>query len=315
MAAAAFAAPITARPALPAGAPQAGPPAAQGQPPAAFRSGVDLVSLNVTATDGSGHFVRDLAQADFLVFEDGVQQDISFFTRTSLPLSVSLLLDTSASMEEKMATVHVAASGFVNQLRPQDQAEIIDFDSRVTVSVPFTADRADLEKGIRATAAGGSTALYNAVYIAIKELRKLPVTGPGDQRRQAIVVLSDGEDTSSLVGFEEVLELAKRSETVIYAIALKSKDYLTAKGYNEADYVLRQLTTQTGGRVFFPETVDELPAIYRAISDELSAQYAIGYSSKNGRSDGRWRRVVVRVTRPGVATRTRQGYYAPAPAR
>jgi Ca-activated chloride channel family protein len=316
-AAAAFTLPVAARqvPVPQPGTAQPPQAAAQAPPAAAFRSGVDLVSLNVTATDGSGRFVRDLAEPDFLVFEDGIQQDIAFFSRTSLPLSVSILLDTSASMDEKLGTVHAAASGFVAQLRPDDQAEIIDFDSRVTVTVPFTADRAALDKGIRATTAGGSTALYNAVYIALKELRKLRETASSDLRRQAIVMLSDGEDTSSLVGFEEVLELARRSETVIYAIALKSKDYVTTKGYNEADYVLRQLTTQTGGRVFFPDAVDQLPGIYRIISDELSAQYALGYSSKNGRADGRWRRVVVRITRPGVGARTRQGYYGPAPAR
>jgi Ca-activated chloride channel family protein len=126
------------------------------------------------------------------------------------------------------------------------------------------------------------------------------------------VVLTDGEDTSSLVSFDEVLEQAKRSETAIYAIGLRSKDLLTSKGFNEADYVLRQLTQQTGGRVFFPTGVGELPAIYRQISEELSSQYAMGYSSRNPKRDGRWRRIVVRVTKPGIAARTKQGYYGPA---
>lgn len=280
------------------------------QPPA-FRSGVDLVSLTVTATDGAGRYVRDLGEGDFEIYEDGARQDVSFFTRTNLPLAVSLLLDTSASMEDKMATVQIAATGFLRQLRPEDQAQIIDFDNRVTVTVPFSGNQATLEQGIRSTVAGGSTALYNAIYIALKELKKVQTRAAADLRRQAIVVLSDGEDTSSLVSFEEVLEQAKRSETAIYAIALKSKDYLTTKGYNEADYVLRQLTTQTGGRVFFPTAVDELPEIYRQISEELSSQYALGYSSRNAKRDGRWRRIVVRITRPGVLARTKQGYYGP----
>ena len=265
----------------------------------------------MTATDGSGRYVRDLGEGDFEIYEDGARQDMSFFTRTNLPLAVSLLLDTSASMEDKMATVQTAATGFLRQLRPEDQAQIIDFDNRVTVTVPFSGNQATLEQGIRSTVAGGSTALYNAIYIALKELKKVQTRAAADLRRQAIVVLSDGEDTSSLVSFEEVLEQAKRSETAIYAIALKSKDYLTSKGYNEADYVLRQLTTQTGGRVFFPTVVDELPDIYRQISEELSSQYALGYSSRNAKRDGRWRRIVVRITRPGVLARTKQGYYGP----
>lgn len=290
--------------------PAAQDPGRASQPPA-FRSGIDVVSLTVTATDGAGRYVRDLGEGDFEIYEDGARQDLSFFTRTNLPLAVSLLLDTSASMEEKMATVHTAASGFVRQLRPEDEAQIIDFDNRVTVSVPFSNSQEKLEQGIRATTAGGSTALYNAIYIALKELKKIQARAAADLRRQAIVVLTDGEDTSSLVSFEEVLEQAKRSETAIYAIGLKSKDYLTTKGYNEADYVLRQLTAQTGGRVFFPTAVEELPGIYRQISEELSSQYALGYSSRNAKRDGRWRRIVVRITRPGVLARTKQGYYGP----
>jgi Ca-activated chloride channel family protein len=208
--------------------------------------------------------------------------------------------------------VQTAAAGFVRQLRAEDQAQLIEFNSRVNVAVPFTGDRAVMEKGIRATAAGGSTALYNSVYIALKELKKVQARTTAELRRRAIVLLSDGEDTSSLVSFEEVLELAKRSETSIYAIGLKSKDTLASKGFHEADYVLRQLTTQTGGRAFFPASVQDLPAIYQQISDELSSQYSLGYSSRNPKRDGRWRRVVVRVTRHGVTARTKQGYYGPS---
>lgn len=283
----------------------------QNQPPA-FRSSVDLVSLTVTATDQAGRYITNLDERDFEVFEDGAKQDVSFFTRTNLPLAVSVLLDTSASMEDKMATVQTAAVGFVRALRPDDEAELIDFGSRVTVAVPFSRDRAAIERGIRGTVASGSTSLYNAVYIALKELKKVQARAGANLRRQAIVMLSDGEDTSSLVSFDEVLELAKRSETAIYAIALKSKDSLTTKGFHEADYVLRQLTTQTGGRVFFPAGVEELPGIYQQISQELSSQYAIGYTSKNPKRDGLWRRIVVRVASPGVTARTKQGYYAPS---
>lgn len=293
---------------------QQAPPAQQPaqQPPAAsFRSGVDVVSLTVTATDGSGRYVRDLDESDFEVYEDGARQDVSFFTKMTLPLAVSLLLDTSASMEDKMGTVQTAASGFVAQMRPEDQAQLIDFDNKVTVAVPFSSDKAILERGIRATAPGGSTALYNAIYIALKELKKVQVRAGTDLHRQAIVVLSDGEDTSSLVSFEEVIEQAKRSETAIYAICLKSKDYVTTKGYNEADFVMRQLSTQTGGRVFFPENTADLPGIYRQISEELSSQYSLGYSSRNPKRDSQWRRIVVKIGRPGVNARTKQGYYGP----
>ncbi|MGE5200223.1 MAG: VWA domain-containing protein, partial [Rhodospirillaceae bacterium] len=125
-------------------------------------------------------------------------------------------------------------------------------------------------------------------------------------------VLSDGEDTSSLVSYDEVLEAAKRSETAIYAIGIRSKDTTgTGRGYGQADYALRQLTTQTGGRVFFPTSVDELRSIYALIEQELSSQYLVGYTSSNQKHDGAWRRITVRTSRPGATARTRMGYYAP----
>ena len=123
-------------------------------------------------------------------------------------------------------------------------------------------------------------------------------------------MLSDGEDTSSLVEFEEVLELAKRSDTVIYSIGLRSRDIRNRRGFREADFVLRQLAQETGGRAFFPEDPGDLAEIYDQISDELSSQYTLGYISKNPLQDGRWRRIVVRVDRSDVAARTKQGYYA-----
>lgn len=287
------------------------PPRAPGQQPS-FRTGVEVVSLTVTVTDPkTGVYVTDLEQGDFEVFEDGVKQEVTFFTRTQLPIALSLLLDTSASMEDKLATAQEAAVGFARRLRPQDSAQVIDFDSRVVVLQPFTADGTALERAIRDTSAGGSTSLHNAIYIALNELKKTRAAASEEVRRQAIVVLSDGEDTSSLLPFEEVLELAKRSETAIYAIGLRSKDPLMSKGFREAEYVLRTLAQETGGRVFFPSSVQELPGIYNQISDELANQYSMGYTSRNPRRDGNWRRVVVRVARPNAVARTKQGYYGP----
>ena len=278
----------------------------------AFRTGIDLVSLNVTVTDGDNRYVTDIEQASFQLYEDGALQDITFYTRTQLPIALALLMDTSASMTEKMSTAQQAAIGFAERLRDEDQASVIDFDSRVDILQGFTNSIAELKAAIRRTSAGGSTSLYNAIYISLKELGKVGATTVDEIRRQAIVMLSDGEDTSSLVEFDEVLELAKRSDTVIYSIGLRSRDIRTRRGFREADFVLRQLAQETGGRAFFPEQAEDLPAIYQRISDELSSQYTLGYISKNPLQDGRWRRIVVRVDRPNVAARTKQGYYAPS---
>lgn len=277
----------------------------------AFRAGVDVVALNVTVTDSSGRYVTDLQKEDFLVFEDGVQQEITFFARTPLPIALALLIDTSASMEEKLATAREAAIGFVRRLRPEDTAMVIDFNSRVTIRQNFTNVRADLEAAIRSTSAAGSTSLYNAIYISLKELKKVPAVSADTLRRHAVVLLSDGEDTSSLLSFDEVLDLARRSETAIYTIGLRGRDIGQNRGFQEAEFVLRQLAQETGGRAFFPSSVTELARIYDQISEELASQYTLGYSSKNPRRDGQWRRIVVRVGRGNVTARTKQGYFAP----
>jgi Ca-activated chloride channel homolog len=291
------------------------PPAAQ--PPAAqqpsFRSGVDLVSLNVTVTEGATRYVTDLSQDDFNIFEDGVKQDVTFFNRSNLPIALALLLDTSASMEAKLGTAQEAAIGFVRKLRTQDFAEVVDFDSRVNVLAAFTNAMGELEQAIRKTSAGGSTSLYNAIYIALKDLKKVVAKNVDEIRRQAIVVLSDGEDTSSLLPFEEVLDLAKRSETAIYSIGLRAGEgpSTSTRGFKEAEFVLRQLAQETGGRAFFPNQLADLNNVYGQIADELSSQYIVGYTSRNPKRDGSWRRVVVRVTRPNLVARTKQGYFAP----
>jgi Ca-activated chloride channel family protein len=280
------------------------------QPGAAFRTGIDIVSLNVTVGDGAGRYITDLDESEFMVFEDGVKQDVTFFNRRPQPIALSLLLDSSASMEEKIPTLQAAAINFVKRLKPSDIAQVIDFDSRVEIRQAFTSNQTELWTSINQTAAGGSTSLHNAVYIALKELRKVKAVNEEDVRRQALVVFSDGEDTSSLVSFDEVLDLAKRSETAIYAIALRGVDTQT-KGFREAEFVMRTLAQETGGRAFFPAKIEDLNGVYSQIADELASQYTLGYTSKNQRRDGAWRNLVVRVTRPSITPRTKKGYFAP----
>ena len=282
---------------------------AQGQ---RIRSGVELVSLNVTVTEGggAGKYLTDLTEEEFEVYEDGAKQKVTFFSRTLQPISLALLLDTSASMEERMTVAQEAAIGFARQLRKEDQAEVIDFDSQVRILSPFTNDSAALEKAIRTTSPNGSTSLYNAIYISLKELKKVKAVATSDIRRQAIVLLSDGDDTSSLIEFEEVLDLAKRSETVIYAIGLRQGE-LARREFKEAEFVLKQLANETGGRAYFVSDARELQKIYQSIWDELSSQYSIAYSSGNPKRDGAWRRIQVRLLRPNASARTKQGYYGP----
>ena len=276
-----------------------------------FRAGVEMVSLNVTVLDQQQHYLTDLESRDFTILEDGARQDITYFNRMSLPIALSLLIDTSASMEQRLTIAQDAAIGFAKKLRPQDLAQVVDFDTRVEVLQGFTADTTALETAIRNTQAGGSTAMFNALYISLKELAKIRPRTEDDVHRRAVVVLSDGEDTSSLVTYDEVLDLAKRSATTIYAIGLQSRDNGLSKGFKEAEYVLRQLATETGGRAFFPQRAEDLAGIYGVIADELASQYVIGYASSTQKRDGSWRRLTVQVNRTGTTARTKRGYFAP----
>ena len=274
-----------------------------------FRAGIELVSLSVTVTDGA-KYVTGLEESDFEVFEDGTKQTLTFFSRVQQPIALAILLDTSNSMEDKIATAQEAAIGFVRRMKKGDVIEVIDFNSQVRIPQPFTNDVGALERAIRQTTVNGSTSLYNALYVSLKGLKDERAKNSEEVRRQAIVVLSDGDDTSSVIEYDDVLDLAKRSETAIYAIGLRQPESGRGK-FKEAEFVLRQLSQETGGRVFFPMTIAELPRIYEQISEELASQYSLAYSSRNPMRNGAWRRIDVRVTKPGLNARARRGYYAP----
>ena len=272
-----------------------------------FRISVDLISMNVTVTDTRNRFVTDLGADDFRVFEDGIHQDISVFSQEDLPLRMILLLDSSASMEEKMTFAQQAAVNFVETMKSDDLTEVVEFGSKAHIVQPFTADAEVLSYAIRRTQAGGTTSLYNALYIALKDLSRRRA----DIRRQAIIVLSDGEDTSSLVTFDQVLELTKDTDVTIYTISLRREEGRGSKHFSEAEHVLKKLAEETGGQWFFPGHIDELASTYERIAKELKSQYNIGYVSNNSRRDGSWRRVVVQTASDRLLVRTKLGYYAP----
>jgi Ca-activated chloride channel family protein len=288
----------------------AGPARAQ-QPPT-FGTGIEVINLSLSVTDPRNNFVIDLKEADFAVFEDGIRQDVSFYTHENLPISMAIMMDTSASMEEKLPAAQTAAIRLVQTLRPQDVSEVIQFNDRATTLQPFTANHTALETAIRQTEASGPTALYNALYIALKDLMREKKAA--ELRRRSVILLTDGEDTASLVSDEQVLELAKKSEINIYAISLRPdrpQDRLR-QAFSQAEYVLTALTRETGGRVYFPTSLSELDSVYDRIAEELRTLYSIGYVSSNTRRDGKWRRIVVRVPdREGITIRHKLGYYAP----
>lgn len=279
-----------------------------------FRADVDTVFLSVTVTDSKSRPLADLTREDFRIFEDGAVQDISVFTREPQPIALSLLIDSSTSMEDRIATAQQGAAGFIQRLGARDVAQVIDFNSNTEIRQSFTNDAAALERSIQAIRTGGSTSLYTAIYIALSELRRIRADVPGQIRRQAIVLLSDGEDTSSLKTYDDVAELAKESDVAIYAIGLRDKMPSAERRFSQADFALRTLSQFTGGRVFFVDDARQLPAIYTQIADELANQYFIGYNTKNTKLDGAWRQIAVRVARPETVVRTKTGYFGPTKA-
>ena len=282
-----------------------------------FKSGVDVVALNVTVLDPQARLLAGLSREKFTVFEDGIRQDIAYFETSEVPLDLALLLDTSVSMEPKLAFVQKAAAGFVDALRDHDRAAVFGFSNYVRPLQAFTSDRSLVRQAIQATTAGGGTALYNAVYVALRAFQK--IADDGQVRRRAIVVLTDGEDTASLLTFEDMLAEAKAAGVTIYTIGLHADapgvyTAQQARGYfSTADFAMKQLARETGAKAFFPTGLTSLADAYAEIGRELATQYAIGYVSRNPMRNGAFRRVTVRVSdSPGAQPRTRTGYLAAA---
>ncbi len=282
-----------------------------------FRSGVDVVALSVTVLDPQARLLAGLSRDKFSVFEDGVRQEIAYFETSEVPLDLVLLIDTSVSMESKLAFVQRAASGFVEALRAGDRAAVFAFNSYVRPLQAFTTDRGAVRQAIQSTTAAGGSALYNAVYVALRAFQK--AAEDGRVRRRAIVVLTDGEDTASLLTFDDLLAEAKAAGVTIYTIGLHADSpgiYTAqqARGYfSNADFAMRQLARETGAKAFFPTGQSSLTEAYAEIGRELATQYAIGYVSRNPMRNGAFRRVTVRVSdSPGAQPRTRTGYLAAA---
>jgi Ca-activated chloride channel family protein len=280
-----------------------------------FRSAAALVALNVTVQDRSSKFVRDLQSEDFVVYEDGVKQDVQFCESSRVPVDLIALIDTSLSMRDKLPAVHEAASAFLKTLRPGDRGAVVSFATTVSVVQPLTSDQAQLEAAVRSTKAYGETSLNNAVYIALKTFGQA-MRQNGEVRRQAIVLLSDGADTSSVVSFDDVIALARQMGVSIYTVSLQSQgdqkrqEMMGRRGFEAADTAMKELAKETGAQTFFPSPTS-LKDVYASIAAEVASQYSIGYIPANTRSDGTFRRVNVQVvTRPDLRSRTRLGYTA-----
>ncbi len=262
---------------------------------------VNRVVMYATAYSNKGerHYALDLQKEDLVLEEDGVKQKIVDFYVEKRPVTLAVILDSSGSMQPAMDKVHNAASRFVDSLALEDKALVIDFDEKVYLLQDLTNDKDQLRRAITSTNALGGTALYDALYASFRRLR-------GIEGRKAIILLTDGDDTSSKFSFKRVLDEAKISDIIIFPIGLG-----TTVLDIDLRRILKTLAEETGGRASFPSKVEDLEAVYKDISEELKSQYYITYEPSNAVWDGRWRKIKM-YGAPGkdLDVRTRSGYYA-----
>ncbi|MFQ5718937.1 MAG: VWA domain-containing protein [Acidobacteriota bacterium] len=256
---------------------------------------VRRVRLSLTVTDDDGRPVTGLTQEAFHITEDGEPQTIVEFGTETRPLRIALLVDTSGSMRGRLTQVQLAAAEFLDVLRPEDRAMVIDFDDSVLLLQPLSNAREELRDALMSTFTGGGTAMYDAVHATLRRLAP-------ETERKAIVLLSDGGDTDSVMDRKQAIEAARASDVLLYGIGV---------GGGSDRSALKSLSAETGGRAYFVGKADELGEVYDRIAEELRSQYIVTYSSSNPVYDGAWRKVSVTASGPGhLQVRTRKGYYA-----
>jgi len=306
-----------------------------------IRVEVEMVSLPVVVTTREGKRVADLEKQDFQVFEDGKLQGIAGFAATDEPISLALAIDTSGSTEQKLARMQDEAIRFVNQLHPDDEVAVVSFAEDVSLLTDFSISRDRNAYGIKETRPGGWTVLYEAVWLALEEVLK------PKRERTALVLFTDGVDTAShKVSRKETLELATETKASIYSIYFNTEGDFGSPGmrptvggyplpggippvivnrppvygpggggttrgeYIEGRRYLQDLAESSGGMVFDAMNMQDLAPAFDEIAKELSSQYSIGYYSNSTKRDGKFRKVEVKLQKPGLVARTKKGYYA-----
>jgi len=261
-----------------------------------------VVVVNATIVDGSGRHVPGLKQDQFTILENGVEQQINYFTAEETPFAAVILLDTSGSMEQRVSLARSAAIRFLDGLRESDNAEIYRFDSKVSLVQKFSNSR-DVSEKIFDLKADGMTALNDAVYHAAAVLANRP------EKRRAIIVLSDGMDTYSKRSADKALKAAHAANALIYTVDMSSIE-TNGRLRTQNQGVLRNFAEKTGGKFIATPGGAAIRDAFEKIVEELGVQYTLEYQPKNLAKDGKWRAIEVRVARPNLTIRTRKGYNA-----
>ena len=277
-----------------------------------LRVDASLVLIPANVSTGTGARIGDLRKENFRLFEDGVEQTISYFTKEDTPLSIGLLLDASGSMHNKMKQAGAAAAEFFKVTDAGDEFFLVEFSDRAKLVIPFTSETEDIQKKVARTQPLGRTALLDAVQLALVQMKKARNT------RKAIVILSDGADNRSRSSFYQVKNAVIESGVQVYAMGIFDSMIDGGKGSAEEQNgpkLLDELTAESGGMHFRANTPDDLPGISARISRELRSQYVIGYSPDDLAPDGKYHRIKVALDPPPhlptLRVHYRPGFYAP----
>jgi len=276
-----------------------------------LRIDTNLVLVPITVTTPMNQIVTGMEKENFRLFEDKVEQEITYFASFDAPISIGLVFDASGSMGNKLNKSRQAAAAFFKTANPEDEFFLIQFNERPQLVVPFTRNVEEIQNRLTFTQAKGRTALLDALYLAMQTLKK------GRNPRKAILVISDGGDNSSRYTETEIRNLLKEADAQVYAIGIfepigsrgRTAEELAGPG------LLSDLAEMTGGRHFPVDNLNDLPDIAAKIGLELRNQYVLGYISKNQNRDGKYRRITVKLNQPRglppLRALHRQGYYAP----
>jgi len=268
------------------------------------------VKVGVTVRDRSGAPITDLDQANFTVVEDGRPQTVTYFARGdqengAVQTHIGLLLDTSGSMGADIDLARKAAVRFLNTLRDAVDMTLVDFDAEVRVARYTQQDFPRMVERIRSRKLGGATAFYDALGVYLD--------GAADaEGRTVLVIFTDGGDTRSSIPFKDIMNLLRAADVTVYAVGFLDNQATSIRA--EQRLRLTQMAEETGGEAIFPQTMKEIELAYDRVVAGIRAQYTLGYVSTNSARDGRWRRVEVKVTRPGASrgrVLVRKGYFAP----
>ena len=280
------------------------------QDPPVFKSRSDVVQLHVNVFDGDSNAVTELSRENFLIFEDGRNQEITFFSSEDVPVAAGLVIDNSSSMISRRQLVTAGAMAFAETSHPEDELFIVNFNEHVRHALPkthpFTPSRPLLRATLTGLRAGGKTALYDAVIDALGHVET------ANHQKHVLIVLSDGDDNASRHTREEMFEHALRSDAIIYTVATSDPRY----GGTGDPGVLRKLAQIGGGLAYFPKSEEQVVRAFTEVAENIRRGYSIGYTPTNTARDGGFRKIKVMVRAKGksLTARCRDGYTAPGPS-